>query len=109
MRKTGFVHRSVLPIGASIFLLLNPAGGASAQDGTDAQDNVAAQVAAETRQACTPDAMSLCGEFIPDVPKITACMTARFAEVSPPCRAAMVREHYRARARLSRSPVSSGD
>jgi len=103
MRKTGLFHRLVLPIGASIMFLVSHAGSVSAQVG------VAAQVAQETREACTPDAMRLCSDYIPDVPKITSCMHARFTEVSSPCRAAMIREHYRARARLRRSHVLSAD
>jgi hypothetical protein len=41
----------------------------------------------EQQQACTPDAMSLCGEFIPNVDAITACMIRKKAQLSPQCRA----------------------
>lgn len=41
---------------------------------------------AEQQQACTPDAMRLCGSFIPDVDRITACMIARKSQLSPECR-----------------------
>jgi hypothetical protein len=51
--------------------------GAIAQ-GTDAE-----------RQFCTPDAMRLCGDAIPDVAKVTACMKAKSSQLSPECRAAM--------------------
>jgi hypothetical protein len=57
----------------------------------------AAQASDETRQACTGDAMRLCSEFIPDVPKITACMTRKRAQVSRECRLAMMHEHLRYR------------
>lgn len=40
----------------------------------------------EQQQACTPDAMRLCGAYIPDVDRITACMTANKAQLSPGCR-----------------------
>jgi hypothetical protein len=40
----------------------------------------------EQRRACRKDAMTLCREFVPDVPKITACMEAHKAQLSPPCR-----------------------
>jgi hypothetical protein len=40
----------------------------------------------EQQQACTPDAMRLCGPFVPDVDRITACMSANRALLSPPCR-----------------------
>jgi hypothetical protein len=49
----------------------------------------AAQGSAQQQQACTPDAMRLCGEFIPDVAKITACMSRKHASLSPACKATM--------------------
>ena len=40
----------------------------------------------EQQQACTPDAMRLCGEFVPNVDAITACMIQKRAQLSPQCR-----------------------
>src|SRR5579862_1855169 len=60
---------------------------------------VAQDVEDATREACRSDALRLCGQFVPDVARITDCMTERFKEVSPQCRDAMVREGNRARAR----------
>jgi hypothetical protein len=40
----------------------------------------------EQQQACTPDAMRLCGNFVPNVDQITACMIARKSQLSPECR-----------------------
>jgi len=40
---------------------------------------------AEEQQACTPDAMRLCGAFIPDVDRITACMIQNRSQLSPEC------------------------
>ena len=40
----------------------------------------------EQQQACTPDAMRLCGNFVPDVDRITACMIQKKSQLSPPCR-----------------------
>ncbi len=40
---------------------------------------------AEQQQACTPDAMRLCGAYIPDVDRITACMIQRRSQLSPEC------------------------
>ena len=37
------------------------------------------------QQACTPDAMRLCSEFIPNVDAITACMIQKKAQLSPQC------------------------
>jgi hypothetical protein len=47
----------------------------------------AAQGTPEQRQACQPDALRLCGEFVPDVDRITACMVKNRIRLSPPCRA----------------------
>ena len=48
-----------------------------------------AEVSDAVRQACTPDAMRLCSDVIPDVAKITACMKAKSSQISQPCRLAM--------------------
>jgi hypothetical protein len=40
----------------------------------------------EQQQACSPDAMRLCGEFVPNVDAITACMIQKKAQLSPQCR-----------------------
>jgi hypothetical protein len=40
----------------------------------------------EQQQACSDDAFRLCGPEIPDVDRVTACMVARKAELSPGCR-----------------------
>jgi hypothetical protein len=41
----------------------------------------------EQQQACSPDAMRLCGEFVPNVDAITACMIQKKSQLSPQCRA----------------------
>ena len=41
----------------------------------------------EQQQACQPDAMRLCSEFVPDVERITACMIKNRIRLSAPCRA----------------------
>ena len=51
--------------------------------------DAAAQGSPEARQACTPDAMRLCSDFISDVSQTTKCMMAKRAQLSPECRAAM--------------------
>lgn len=40
----------------------------------------------EQQQACQPDAFRLCGSEIPDVDRVTACMIAKKAQLSPQCR-----------------------
>jgi hypothetical protein len=52
-------------------------------------DRAGAQGTDAERQACTPDAMRLCGNFVPDVARTTACMKANFARLSPECRLAI--------------------
>jgi len=41
----------------------------------------------EQQQRCQGDAMRLCGEFIPDVDRITACMIAKKSQLSEGCKA----------------------
>ncbi len=52
-------------------------------------DTVLAQGTDAERQACTPDAMRLCGDAIPDVAKVTGCMKVKYSQLSEPCRVAM--------------------
>jgi len=79
MRIIPFVCRRALPIAA---LLCFAIGQAGAQGGPGSGQ-------ADVRQACTPDAMRLCGDTIPDVTRTTACMKAKRAQLSPECRVAM--------------------
>ena len=74
MRTLFLVCRLALPVGA---LLLCGLGGARAEVPVDVQ------------QACTPDAMRLCSDTIPDVARTTACMKAKRAQLSPEGRVAM--------------------
>jgi hypothetical protein len=57
------------------------AGGGMAGGGGHASESA--------RQACTPDAMRLCSDAIPDVAKVKACMQAKSSQLSESCRAAM--------------------
>jgi hypothetical protein len=50
-----------------------------------------AQGTAEQRSACMGDAFRFCSAHIPSVPKITACMKANFAKLSPACKSVMVK------------------
>ena len=40
----------------------------------------------QQQQLCTGDAMRLCGQYIPDVDRITACMTERYSQLSDGCK-----------------------
>ena len=47
----------------------------------------AQQWTAQQRAACEPDAMRLCNQYIPDVQRVSACMSAYRRYLSPACRA----------------------
>ena len=47
-----------------------------------------AQGTEEQQEACTPDAVKLCQNTIPDIPKTEACMKAHYAQLSPRCQRA---------------------
>jgi hypothetical protein len=40
----------------------------------------------EQEQMCSGDAMRLCGEFIPNVDRITACMIQKYSQLSDGCK-----------------------
>jgi hypothetical protein len=73
MRMIRLVCSLALPVG----MLLGSLSAASAQ-GSEA-----------AREACTPDAMRLCNEFIPDEAKVKSCMLRKRSELSEACRLAM--------------------
>ena len=79
MRTTFFVCRLALPVCALLFCSLHQAGAQGAARTTPV----------DVEQACTPDAMRLCYDVIPDGAKITACMKAKHAQISKECRVAM--------------------
>jgi len=85
MRSSNIFNWKILALGAAI---------AVAYSGS-----VAADVDDETREACRPDAWRLCAAFIQNVDRITECMSAKIKEVSPACRAAMIHEDNKTRAR----------
>jgi hypothetical protein len=58
----------------------------------------------EQQQACQPDAMRLCGEFVPNVDAITACMIRKKSQLSPQCRVFFRSGRRSATRRRNRSP-----
>ena len=40
----------------------------------------------QEQQMCTGDAMRLCSAYIPDVDRITACMTSKYDQLSEGCK-----------------------
>jgi hypothetical protein len=53
----------------------------------------AAQGTPQQQQACTPDVMRLCNQFVPDVAKITVCMAHNRSQISQACRDAFPVAH----------------
>jgi hypothetical protein len=75
MKRRGIGYRPALIVLTALFGL-GPCFAAHAFEVTDQQ-----------REACEPDAFRLCSNEIPDIPRVTACMTANKARLSAPCRA----------------------
>jgi hypothetical protein len=63
-------------LGAALSVALSIMGqnGAFAQQGTP-----------EQQAACQPDVMRLCGQFIPDVDRIVACLKTNEPNLNPAC------------------------
>jgi len=60
----------------------------------------------EQQQACTGDAMRLCGAFVPDVDRITVCMIENKSQLSPGCRAFFRPDPEPVAARSARKPLT---
>jgi len=58
--------------------------GIAVQDPAVAQENRGTM---EQQMACTPDVFRLCGDQIPDVNRIVACLRQNTPQLSRPCRA----------------------
>jgi hypothetical protein len=71
---------SALCLAAGLFL---GAGPSLAQ--TYDPDRMASQGDQKAREACTPDVMRLCNDYVPDIPQIVACLRAQRANLSPAC------------------------
>ena len=63
-------------LSAAVFAFTVAAGGSAVaqEQGTAAQ-----------REACTPDAFRLCGQFIPDASRIETCLRQAGPRLSPAC------------------------
>jgi hypothetical protein len=63
----------------------------------------------QQQQACSPDALRLCGPEIPDVDRITACMVRNREQLSPECRVFFGPDpEEKRRPRKPRKPVQPG-
>jgi len=47
----------------------------------------------ENQDACMGDAMTLCGQFVPDRERVAACLLSNRHRVSAPCRVALSHWH----------------
>jgi hypothetical protein len=61
----------------------------------------------EQREACTPDAMKLCSDFIPDPGRVKGCLMQHVAALSLPCRGVFEKRRGSDSRSLSRSPRKS--
>jgi hypothetical protein len=50
-----------------------------------AETSASAQGTQQERDACTPDVFRLCGAYIPDADRITACLRSAGPQLSRPC------------------------
>ena len=76
MKSVSFCRTSLSLAGLGLILSLAWTATPAMAQGTQAQ-----------RDACTGDAMRLCGEFIPDPGRTGACLNSKRAQLSPACRA----------------------
>ena len=86
MRARLFVLSLAISIGCDI----------AVQDPAFSQEN---QGTMEQQMACTPDVFRLCGEQIPDVNRIVACLRQNTSQLSGPCRAVFAPQHAAPRRR----------
>jgi hypothetical protein len=77
-------------IGTAVLAILMASSSAGFAQGTPAQGAPAegtSEGTPEQRAACMGDVYKFCSAEIPSVPKVTACMTANAAKLSPACKA----------------------
>src|ERR1700730_17204650 len=71
---------SVLWVAAGLLMCAGPGVGQNYDP-----DRVASQADAKAREACTPDVMRLCNNYVPDIPEIVACLKRERTNLSPAC------------------------
>jgi len=102
MRTVRLVCWLALLAGALLYRLDWADAQVNAQANAPAPAPAPAPASPAAQQACAPDAMRLCADVIPDIPKVTACMKAKYSQLSDACRLAMgggkhQEHHYRYR------------
>jgi hypothetical protein len=96
MNQRRFYLEVYLGAALSVALSIMGQNGAFAQQGTP-----------EQQQACQPDVMRLCGNFIPDVDRIVACLKYNEPNLNPACHDVMypyVPEEPKARSKAKPKP-----
>jgi hypothetical protein len=58
----------------------------------------------DQQMACTPDVWRLCGDAIPDVDRIVACLRSNGPRLSSGCRAVFGRQQYEERPQYEAGP-----
>ena len=81
-----------LPLLLALICLVGCIGQATAQDRSRQSDE----------DACRPDVFRLCASEIPDENGIVACLTAKAASLSPPCKAVIAPETMYSKRRATR-------
>ena len=84
-RLAGFMEEIVLEGFGGMSLFRNVSLGAALALSLLILPRVGHAYTPEQQQACQPDAMRLCGAFVPDVDRITACMIQNKSQLSPEC------------------------
>jgi hypothetical protein len=72
---------------AALAILMASSSSGFAQDTPKGTAEGTSEGTPEQRAACMGDVYKFCSAEIPSVPKVTACMTANAAKLSPACKA----------------------
>jgi hypothetical protein len=78
MERKSMTHRTIC-LGAALLIALS----------FTSPDRAAAQGTPEQQEACKPDVFRLCGNFIPNVEPIIACLKANEPNLTPACHEVM--------------------
>ena len=85
--STGMKTRTIV-LTSTLIAAMSVAVATVAQPNRQATDEAYSKMQQE-RQACESDVYALCGDAIPDVERITACLKLHWKNVSRECRAIM--------------------
>jgi hypothetical protein len=83
--------RSVLTL--ALLSIAVTATAAVAQDSQSPRYQRNQQHEQQNQDACMNDAMTICGQFVPDREKVAACLLSNKRRISPACRIALSHWH----------------